>query len=83
MADMVNEIVETIYSKDRKRRVNIIRRPDESYSHIEEYYFNNELAHIEGWASLGSNPTQYDSVETARREVPFNVPWLASQLAEP
>ena len=77
------KIVETIYSADRKRRVNIVRRPDDSYGYIEEYYFNNELAEIDGWASLGETPSSYDSIETARREVPFNVAWLASSRSGP
>ncbi|SHM49981.1 hypothetical protein SAMN05428972_3818 [Rhodanobacter sp. OK091] len=80
---MRTEVVETFYSKDRKRRVNIVRQPDGSYSYVEEYYFKNELAEIDGWASLGGNPSLYDSLETARREVPFNVTWLASQRGEP
>jgi len=72
--DMI-EPVEFIYSPDRKRRVVIFRHPSGSYSYREERYFKNETA--EGWAPLYSPPSFYDSLETARREIRHNVPWLA------
>ena len=68
------EPVEFIYSRDRERRVVILRHPSGSYGYKEELHFKNETA--EGWAPLYSPPSFYDSLETARREIRHNVPWL-------
>lgn len=72
---MSAEIVEFLYSRDSSRRAKIIRRPDGTFGYVEEYHFNNEEAGIEGWTSLGGNVAVYDTLETALREIPFNVAW--------
>ena len=69
------EPIELIYSEDRKRRVVIFRHSSNSYTYKEERHFKNEAA--EGWAPLYTSPSFYDSLETARREIRHNVPWLA------
>jgi hypothetical protein len=71
--------VETIYDTDRKRRVVIFRRDSGSYGYREEYHHKNDLAEIEGWASLGGRACYYEDLETAKRELVENVPWLAER----
>ena len=72
---MTDETVETLYKDKGTRRVVIFCRPSGTYGHRVEYYYRNEVA--EGWASVGSRACFWDSLETARREVADNVPWLA------
>lgn len=74
---MSDEPVETVYDDARKHRVVIFRRESGTYGYREEYHYNNELAHLEGWASLGGRACYYDDLETAKRQVVENVPWLA------
>ena len=76
---MSDEAVETIYSKDQKRRVVIFRREDGTYGYREEYHYNNELAQVEGWSSLGGRACYYGDLGTAKREVIENVLWLAKR----
>ncbi len=73
----MSEPIEFIYSADRRRRVVILSQPAGGYTYREEYHYHSDAA--EGWASLGGRASYYDSLETARREVVFNVPWLASE----
>jgi hypothetical protein len=72
------EPIEIIHSHDRKRRIVIFRHPSNTYSYKEERHFKNEAA--EGWAALYSPPSFYDTLETAKRELRHNVPWLAEQI---
>lgn len=74
---MTDEQVEIIYSEDRKRRVVIFRRPSGTYGYREERHYKNELADVEGWASLGGRACHYEDLPTAMREVVENVAWLA------
>jgi len=71
------EPIELIYSEDRKRRIVIFRHSSDSYAYKAERYFKNEAA--KGWAPLYTSPSFYDSLETARREIRYNVPWLAER----
>ena len=68
---------EFIYSADRRRRVVILRQSSGVYTYREERFYQSEDA--EGWAALWSRPSHCDSLETARREVVFAVPWLTSE----
>ena len=71
----MNETVETLYNDAGTRRVVIFRRPSGTYGYREERHYKNDVA--EGWASLAGRACYWDSLETARREVAVNVPWLA------
>ncbi|HWW00250.1 MAG TPA: hypothetical protein VNZ64_11185 [Candidatus Acidoferrum sp.] len=71
--------VETIYARGGKRRVVIFQRASGSYGYREEYHYKNDLAHVEGWASLGGNACYYEDLETAKRELVDNVAWLAKR----
>jgi hypothetical protein len=71
--------VETIYASDRKRRVVIFRRDSGTYGYREEYHYKNDLARVEGWASLGGRACYYEDLETAKRELVENVAWLAER----
>jgi hypothetical protein len=75
----MSDIIETIFSNDGKRRVLILCRPDGSFGYTEEYHYRNDLAEVEGWASLPTNTAFFGSLEIARRELPFNVSWLAGE----
>jgi hypothetical protein len=70
---MTDEPVEIIYATGRKRRVVIFRRPAGNYGYREERYYKNDLAGVEGWASLGGRSSYYEDLETAKREVIENV----------
>ena len=74
---MTDEPVQIIYAADRSRRVVIFRRPSGSYGYREERYYKNDLAGAEGWAALAGRSSHYEDLETAKREVVENVPWLA------
>ena len=74
---MTDEPVEIIYAADRRRRVVVFRRPSGSYGYREERQYKNNLAGVEGWASLGGRSCYYEDLETAKREVVGNVTWLA------
>jgi len=76
---MSEKPVETIYANDQKRRVVIFRRDSGSYGYREEYHYKNDLAHTEGWASLGGRACYYEDLETAKRELVENVAWLAER----
>jgi len=72
----MDDAVEYIYSKDRSRRVTILRKSTGGYAYREERYYKS--GETEGWAALWSQSSLYDSIETAKREVVFAVPWLTS-----
>jgi hypothetical protein len=74
---MTDEPLEIIYAADRKRPVVIFWRASGSYGYREEQHYKNDLAGTEGWASLGGRSSYYEDLETAKREVIENVPWLA------
>jgi len=76
---MTDEPVQIIYADDRKRRVVIFRRFSGTYGYREERHFKNDLAGVEGWASLGGRACYYEDLETAKREVVENVTWLAKR----
>ena len=74
---MTDESLELIYAANRLRRVVIFRRPCGSYGYREERYYKNDLAGTECWASLVGRSSHYEDLETAKREVIENIPWLA------
>ena len=76
---MTDQPVETIYSEDQKRRIVIFRRQSGTYGYREEYHYKNELAHEAGWSPLSGRACHYEDLQTAKREVIENVPWLAQQ----
>jgi hypothetical protein len=75
---MRSEPVEIVCDSQGKRRVVIFQRSSGTYGYREESHYKNEAA--EGWASLGGRACYYDSLETAKREMVENVPWLRKQL---
>jgi len=77
---MADEVVEVIYDPTRNRRAVIFRRSSGTYGYREEKHFKNEVA--EGWRSLGGRVCHWDMLETAKRELPANVTWLASSQSE-
>ena len=68
--------MEIIYAP-RTRRVVIFRRCAGSYGYREEPHYKNDLAGTECWASLVGRSSHYEDLETAKREVIENIPWLA------
>jgi hypothetical protein len=76
---MPDEPVENIYAEDRKRRVVIFKRPSGTYGYRVERHYTNDQAEAEGWASLGGRACYYEDLETARREVIENIPWLGKR----
>jgi hypothetical protein len=47
--------VEIVYADDRKCRVVIFKRPSGTYGYRQERYYKNDIAEVEGWASLGGH----------------------------
>jgi hypothetical protein len=70
------ETVETIYYTAYLKRVVIFRKSDGMYGYREEKFFKNDLAQTEGWGVVWLGRSSYDTVETALREIPYNVSWL-------
>jgi hypothetical protein len=73
---MTDEPVENIYSGGKDRCVVIFRRPSGTYGYREERHYKNDLAKIQGWASLAGRACYYEDLETAKREVAENIVWL-------
>jgi hypothetical protein len=74
---MKDEPLEIIYADDPERRVVIFKRPLGTYGYRQERHYTNDQAKAEGWASVGGRACYYEDLETARREVVENIPWLA------
>jgi hypothetical protein len=75
--DTINEAVDVFYSADCTRRVAIFRRRDGLYGYEEQSLYESEVA--ERWTRLYSGASLYATLGIARREVMFNVQWLAHQ----
>jgi len=73
---MAEEAVELLYDNTRTRRVIIYRHSTGTFGYREEKYFKNELAETEGWATITKGKSSYDTLETALREVTYNISWL-------
>jgi hypothetical protein len=74
----MSDAVELIYSKDGSRRIALFQRADGTFGSREEYHYTNDFDKdnvFEGWASLPSYASFYDSLETARREAILGVSW--------
>jgi hypothetical protein len=69
-----------IHSDDRKRRVIFYKRLADSFSFVEEIWFENEYG--EGWA-FGKWPDSIcDSLETALREARAQLDWLDAVISK-
>jgi hypothetical protein len=73
---MADEVVDTVYDSTGSRRAVIFRRSTGTYGYREEKHFKNDVA--EGWRSFGGRVCHWDTLETAKRELPSNVTWLTS-----
>lgn len=67
----MNDVLDYLYSADGKRRVAMFRGPCDSVGYVEEYWYRNELAGLEGWAQLQVGNSYYADLDTARRELPY------------
>ena len=74
----MTDAIEVIYSADRRRRVVILRGPDNHHTYREEASRSGPDGG-ERWVPLWNSPSYYDSLEAAKREVVHNVSWLASE----
>jgi hypothetical protein len=70
----MEEVVQTLYSPDRKRRVHIVRRGNGTFSHEEEYFSTDEFEMC--WIPLSGHLSVFDSVDTALREARGRLNWL-------
>jgi hypothetical protein len=77
---IVDQIIQTIYSKDGKKRVHIVRRANGFYGFDEEY-FSEDLYEM-CWIPLTSRRpfSICDSAETALREAKGRIVWLMHDL---
>jgi hypothetical protein len=74
------ERLREIYSEDRQKRVVFYRRLDDSFSFVEEIWFESEFG--QGWA-IGKWPDSIcDSLETAVREARGRLPWFDTLIAQ-
>ncbi|WP_167394986.1 hypothetical protein [Variovorax boronicumulans] len=64
-----------IYSRDRKHRLAIFRRPSGAFGSVEQYHFTNDEAGLDGWASFAPGTSYYADLDVAKRELVFDVSW--------
>jgi len=76
---MSEQVVEILYDSQKKSRVVIFLRSSGGYGYREEKHYKNVEAETEGWAVLWEGKSFYDSLETAKREIPTDVHWLPKQ----
>ena len=77
---MNRESIRTLWSTDRKSRVNIFRRNDGTYGFLEERYSDAEFENC--WIPhFGDTESFCATEEIAIREVTSRVPWLAKMVA--
>jgi len=72
----VDAPVDILYSSDGRRRVAVFQRADGLFGYQEQYVHNSAVVG-ERWVPLYTGASLYDTLETARRELVFNVAWLA------
>ena len=75
-----DEILQTLYSPDRGRRVHIFRRRNGTFGYEEEFLDIDEYGN--SWIPLSSQLTIFDSAETALREAGGRIAWLGGTLCE-
>jgi hypothetical protein len=77
----MDEIVQTVYSRDRKNRIHIVRRSNGTCGYEEEYFSEDEYEMC--WIPVGQRPfCVCDSPETALREARGRVIWLIHEARE-
>ena len=77
---MSTKVAKILDSADGKRRVLLTERPDGKFGCVEQYWYRNTYEGkviAEGWASLGSPPSFFETLEIAEREAKANYTWLA------
>lgn len=80
----MDDVLDYLYSPDRKRRIALFRRRGGSIGYREEYWYRNgfwcgdEFVALEGWAPPADGSSFYADLDTARREIPY-----AFQLLSP
>ena len=73
---MSHFVVETLYDRQRKRRVLILGRPDGTFGFEEQYYADAPAE--KAWVPVATRlATRVASVEDAAREARNRVSWLA------
>jgi hypothetical protein len=70
-----DEVLQTLYSPDRTRRLHIVRRENGTFGIEEEHFSNDEFEMC--WIPRSSHSV-FDSAETALREARGRVSWLST-----
>jgi len=78
----VADTLQTLYDKQRTRRVRIIRRADGTFSFLEEHWSSDSLEQV--WIPQTSKRSLplCDSAETALREAQGRISWLADRTGD-
>lgn len=77
---MVRETIRTLYSSDRRRRVTIFRRDDETFGFREDQYSTEPFENC--WIPGRNDSESFcDSEDTAIREAIGRIPWLGDMVA--
>ncbi len=78
---MPHTVAKILQSADQKRRVLIVKRDDGTYALIVQRRYRNVYEGqliADGWASLPTSASIYQTVEIAEREATKQFPWLIS-----
>ena len=84
----MEDVLDYLYSQDRKHRVALFRRHAGSIGYREQYWYRNEfwcedeLVELEGWAPLIDGKSYYSDLDTARREIPYAVDFLSKRAEQ-
>jgi hypothetical protein len=77
---VAERVAKTLNGTDGKRRILLVQRPDGFFGSVEQYCYQNtyegELI-AEGWRSLASDSSVFQTLEIAEREAKTRYPWLA------
>ena len=77
---MPDRVAKTLNGADGKRRILLVQRADGFFRSVEQRWYQSiyegELI-AEGWRSLASDSSVFQSLEIAEREAKTRYPWLA------
>ena len=74
----MRSVAETIYDKDKKRRVTIFQNQDGTFG-FEEDYFSDDPSE-QCWVSKWLPGSRCECLDVARREVLGRVAWLTQEI---
>lgn len=77
---MSSKVIKTLDSTDGRRRILLFQRPNGYFGFVEQYWYENVYEGklvAEGWASLYTPSSVFETVEVAEREAKALYHWVA------